>query len=136
MKLAAIVLNEEGLKIANTVGLQLGEIDIFMPEDLAEKFPQYSRYDSLKECVGGLFRLYEGLIFVMAAGIVVRVVSPYLEGKYSDPAVVVVNRSGRYAISLLGGHSAHANELTRQVAGIIGAEAVITTALPEKVRDV
>ena len=64
----------------------------------------------------------------MAAGIVVRSIAPYLKGKDTDPAVVVVDEAGRFAISLLSGHLGGANELARGVAKILGGTAVITTA--------
>ena len=52
----------------------------------------------------------------MAAGIVVRSIAPYLQGKDPDPAVVVVDEAGQFAVSLLSGHLGGANELARQVA--------------------
>ena len=64
----------------------------------------------------------------MAAGIVVRGIAPYLQGKESDPAVVVVDEAGQFAISLLSGHLGGANELARRVAKVLGGTAVITTA--------
>ena len=70
----------------------------------------------------------ENLVCIMAAGIVVRGIAPYLKGKDSDPAVVVVDEAGRFAISLLSGHLGGANELARQVARILGGAPVITTA--------
>ena len=63
----------------------------------------------------------------MAAGIVVRGISPYLQGKDTDPAVVVVDEAGRFAVSLLSGHLGGANELPG-VATVLGGTAVITTA--------
>ncbi len=70
----------------------------------------------------------DALIFVGAAGIAVRAVAPLVEHKTRDPAVVVVDESGRWAISLLSGHLGGANDLAGTVAEICGGEAVITTA--------
>lgn len=71
---------------------------------------------------------YSALIFIMAAGIVVRVIAPLLKSKWSDPAVVVVDEKGKFAISLAGGHWGTANSLAREVADVLGALPVVTTA--------
>ena len=55
-------------------------------------------------------------------------VAPHVVSKLSDPAVVVIDESGKFAISLLSGHIGKANALTEKIAEIIGAEPVITTA--------
>lgn len=77
--------------------------------------------------LGELFRAGRPLVCVMALGIVVRIVGPLLGDKKTDPPVVVVDEAGRFAVSVLGGH-AGANELANEVARIIGAVPVITTA--------
>lgn len=64
----------------------------------------------------------------MAAGIVVRTLAPMLADKRKDPAVVVCDERGRFAVSLLSGHLGGGNALAEQVAGILGGRAVITTA--------
>ena len=64
----------------------------------------------------------------MATGIVVRTLAPLLKDKRSDPAVVVCDEQGDYAVSLLSGHLGGGNTLARQVAAITGGQAVITTA--------
>jgi len=65
-------------------------------------------------------------VAVFATGIVVRDIAPYIQNKWKDPAVVVVDSNLNFAISLLGGHHG-ANDLVRKIAEI-GAVPVITTA--------
>lgn len=68
------------------------------------------------------------LIFVMASGIVVRTIAPLIKDKRTDPAIVVLDEKGRFAVSLLSGHLGGANEITKRIADFLGAEAVITTS--------
>jgi cobalt-precorrin 5A hydrolase len=77
---------------------------------------------------GELFEKYKHIVFIMAAGIAVRCIAPYIRHKSTDPAVVVVDEQGKFAISLLSGHLGGANEVAEKIAGATGAIPVITTA--------
>ena len=64
----------------------------------------------------------------MSTGIVVRVIADHIQHKTTDPAVVVIDDRGTFAIPLLSGHLGGANELAQSVAGLISGIPVITTA--------
>ncbi len=70
----------------------------------------------------------DGFVLFLATGAAVRIVAPLLADKRTDPAVVCVDEAGRFAVALCGGHAGGANRLARQVAGVLGAEPVVTTA--------
>ncbi|MHB8184988.1 MAG: precorrin-3B C(17)-methyltransferase [Dermatophilaceae bacterium] len=76
------------------------------------------------------FAQYDAVVAVMAAGAVVRILAPLIAAgqKSSDPAILVIDEAGRVVIPILGGHAAGANRLATQLAEILGADAVITTA--------
>jgi len=116
VKVAIIAITEKGKKTAQELAVSLGESKVyFLPR-------------SLKSVVKKIFDQYEGLIFIMALGIVIRIIAPLIKNKYVDPAVVVVDESKRFAISALSGHEGGANQLAIQVASILDADPVITTA--------
>lgn len=84
--------------------------------------------ESIREWTGRRFEDSDAIVFIGACGIAVRSVAPFVKSKKLDPAVVVVDEQGKFAISLLSGHIGGANELTDEIADIIHATPVVTTA--------
>jgi len=70
----------------------------------------------------------DGIVCFLATGATVRLIAPLLDGKETDPGVVCVDEAGRFAVALVGGHAGGANALAARVAGVLGAEPVVTTA--------
>ncbi|MCL1970805.1 MAG: cobalt-precorrin 5A hydrolase [Candidatus Bathyarchaeota archaeon] len=70
----------------------------------------------------------DAIVAVMATGIIIRTVAPFIESKFSDPAIIGVDTTGKFVISLLSGHYGGANDLTKIISKGIGATPVITTA--------
>ena len=77
--------------------------------------------------VGRQWNKFDAFIFIGAMGICVRTIAPYIKDKHEDPAVVCVDSLGLNAVSVLSGHIGGANDLTHEVAALIGARKVITT---------
>ena len=88
----------------------------------------FTLYDLKNTDIQILFKNYDGIIFVCACGIAVRMIAPYVKSKVTDPAVIVVDEQGKFVISLLSGHLGGANALTKKIAESIGAIPVVTTA--------
>ena len=82
----------------------------------------------LRPVLARLFKQYRRLVLFMPVGAAVRLLAPSLKHKHYDPAVVCVDDAGKYAVSLLSGHVGGADALAFQVASILGAEPVITSA--------
>lgn len=124
MKKTAIILTSElGLKIASVIKKEFIGTDIYSRVEN----PEIIHITSISECVKEIFNKYEYLVFIGAMGICVRSIASFIKDKYTDPAVINIDTTGRYAISVLSGHVGGANELTEKIARTIGAEAVITT---------
>lgn len=85
-------------------------------------------FESLKPHIERIMREYDQVLFIMAIGIVVRMIAPYIEHKSKDPAIVVMDEAGYHTISLLSGHLGGANEWTQTIALAIDSDPVITTA--------
>lgn len=114
-----------GARLAGALGA-----DLHVPEALAPGAPAGARPFPLpmKAALAPLFPAYRGHVFVMAIGAVVRLVAPLLADKRTDPAVVCVDEAGRWAVPVLSGHLGGANDLAREVACLLGGQAVVTTA--------
>ncbi|MFD0066237.1 precorrin-3B C(17)-methyltransferase [Streptomyces sp. NPDC056690] len=97
---------------------------------LASAWPSRTRvYEgSVGDAVRRAFTECEQVVCFLATGAVVRLVAPLLRDKHVDPGVVCVDEAGRFAVSLLGGHEGGANALAREVAAVLEAEPVVTTA--------
>lgn len=133
MKIAVISLSNEGARIAGRLAGQWEACEVFLHAGVTE-MPQARRFERLVELTREVFPLVEGLVYVAPAGAVVRALAPCLRHKAVDPAVVVVDAGGRWAVSLLSGHEGGANELALAVANILGAEPVVSTTT-EAVKD-
>lgn len=129
---AIIAITKNGVKIAKQLHQDLADSDLYYPNKFAnddEKEKNIFLYDNeLREVISKIYNKYQGIIMFMATGAVVRLIAPYLTDKKTDPAIVVVDGMGNYAISLLSGHIGGGNYLTKEVARIINAKPVITTA--------
>jgi precorrin-4 C11-methyltransferase len=109
MKIAVIQISETGRHVAYFIQQELGA-------QLIER-----------TAVGAHWKDYDAFVFVGAMGICVRTIAPYIEDKHTDPAVVCVDSFGKHVISVLSGHVGGANDLTKQIAGILGVDPIITT---------
>ena len=127
MKVAIIAVTNAGALLSDQLACRLEDntaVYVKAGRNLSNQFV----FDSLKSLVSETFYKYDGFVFIMAAGIAVRMIAPYVSDKRLDPAIVVMDDQGQHAISILAGHIGGGNELTQRVSEAVGAKAVITTA--------
>lgn len=126
-----IAFTERGTQTALAIVQLLAEhgcqVETFAPERLARRSGLQAAGSFGAWCEEAFSR-FDALVFVGATGIAVRGIAPHLAGKDKDPAVVVVDEGGRFAIPLLSGHIGGANQLAKRIAQGLGATAVVTTA--------
>ena len=139
MRVAIIQISEEGKHIARLLLSQIfaqkdeGEMKEQREQSQVQLSSAESRLNSnevqiiSRANVGKRWKDFDAFVFIGAMGICVRTIAPYIKDKHKDPAVVCVDSMGLNAISVLSGHIGGANNLTRDIAAMIGAHEVITT---------
>lgn len=124
MKIACLSFSERGKKL----GEKIKELSINDDKYIVHHFSNREIEGGIRSLMVYLAMEYDGLVFISATGIAVRLMNPYIIDKTVDPAVVVVDDMGNFSISLLSGHIGGGNELAKWIGDIIGATPVITTA--------
>lgn len=105
--------------------------------DLGEKLKDFLKADhynkritafNVKTILKENWQTAEAFIFISSTGIAVRMIKDFIKTKDQDPAIIVIDDTGKNVISLLSGHLGGANDLTRTLAEFLGANPVITTS--------
>ena len=150
MKISIISFSRSGYRIGEMLSWFLGEggheVEAFTKSKYTKKILDESQVEaddkafrnvkefakpidsSLRDWTGRRFAQSDAIIFIGACGIAVRSIAPFVSSKKTDPAVVVIDEQGKFAISLLSGHIGGANELTEEISNLLHATPVITTA--------
>ena len=150
MKISIISFSRSGYRIGEMLSWFLGEggheVEAFTKSKYTKKILDESQVQaddkafrnvkefakpidsSLRDWTGRRFAESDAIIFIGACGIAVRSIAPFVSSKKTDPAVVVIDEQGKFAISLLSGHIGGANELTEEISNLLHATPVITTA--------
>jgi cobalt-precorrin 5A hydrolase / precorrin-3B C17-methyltransferase len=101
---------------------------LWIPESLNCTGDSQPYSGSLKTHLASIWHQHKAFVFCLSAGAVVRLIAPLLEDKSSDPAVIVIDQNGRFAISLCSTHQGSADELAQLIAHQIDATPIITSA--------
>lgn len=131
MRIATVAITKRGTGLGQILCDGIPNLDLYVSRRYAAHAGSVHRcFDpaELKSLIATLWKEYDGLVLIMATGIVVRMIAPLLESKSSDPAVLVMDDAGRHAISFLSGHLGGGNDLAERCALASGAIPVITTA--------
>lgn len=130
-----VVISRSGAQLAEKLAPALtGRVSLHIAERYAELAPGTCAVSvqsfplPLRPVIGELFTRYSRLVLFMPVGAAVRLLAPLLQHKHHDPAVVCVDDGGRFVVSLLSGHIGGADKLAEEVANILGATPVITSA--------
>lgn len=83
---------------------------------------------AFRDEIAALFADFDQVVFFVSLGAVVRLIAPHLKSKDEDPGVLVVDDAAQFVIPVLSGHVGGANAMAEQVASLLGATPVLTTA--------
>lgn len=123
-----IAVTRRGARLGGQLLSSLPNSELYVPKKFSAESGSHGFEESVGEVIRREFGRSRDLVLIMATGIAVRSLASEMKGKYKDPAVVVVDESGRFVISLLSGHLGGANALAETMASSIGAQPVITTS--------
>lgn len=134
MRVAVVSITRHGIALAGRIVAALPGAQLFAPEkfrveaESAAAGAAHCYQGKVGDQVPALFANFDGIVAIVSLGAVVRLIAPHLQGKETDPAVVVVDEAGRFVIPVLSGHLGGANSLAGHLATALGATAVLTTA--------
>ncbi|AEJ39563.1 cobalamin (vitamin B12) biosynthesis CbiG protein [Sulfobacillus acidophilus TPY] len=127
-----MAITKHGVDIARQIQIGYPLVDVYYPAKLArgdeEALGIQVYQGSVVQQIPRLFPAYQGLIGIVSLGAMVRLIAPWIKDKRTDPAVVVIDDRARHVISVLSGHLGGANQLARDIARVLHATPVITTA--------
>ena len=132
-RIAIVAVSRPGAALARRLATSLTDAALYLERRTAgvpsDDEGNTELYDlPLRPVIQDLFARHRALVVLLPVGATVRLLAPVLGSKRQDPAVVCVDDAGRYAVSLLSGHVGGADALAKQVAGAIGAQAIVTSA--------
>lgn len=132
-KWAIVTLSQDGMVLAQRIleHLEDKKCQLYTKEKYANETATIITTD-ITTFMGSLMNEYQMICCIMATGIVVRAIAPYLQHKSSDPGILVMDTKGEFVISLLSGHLGGANDAARLLAERLKAQAVITTGTDVK----
>ncbi|RDJ32120.1 MAG: precorrin-3B C(17)-methyltransferase [Crenarchaeota archaeon] len=128
-KISIIAITKNGIKTSLKLKETFPNWEAYAPSKFSDNNPKINWFlESTTEKIEKLFKNNEAIICLFSLGAVIRLISPHLKDKKTDPAVIVIDDQSNFVISALSGHIGGANKLTEDIARKIGATPVITTA--------
>tara|TARA_B100001750_G_scaffold65730_1_gene52227 strand:- start:566 stop:1621 length:1056 start_codon:yes stop_codon:yes gene_type:complete len=128
-RIAILAITKNGIKIAKELKEKFSSWKVFAPYKFSDNDKNVNWYtDSTSTKIVELFKSNDALVCLFSLGAVVRLISPHLKDKKTDPAVIVIDDKAQFVISTLSGHLGGANQLTTNIADQLNAMPIITTA--------
>ena len=135
-KVAILAITKHGIKTGLRILEAFPKWELYAPAKFAKMYDDDTRIawysDPTSAKIAALFAQKDGMVCIFSLGATIRLVAPHLRDKKTDPAIIVIDEMANFVISVLSGHIGGANSMTRDIAGVLGAQEVITTAADVK----
>lgn len=129
MTVSIISFTGNGIELSKRLAKKIEECTLFTKCSTAEKTAEVLIVkESIGDWAGKQMRNGAALVFIGACGIAVRAIAPHITDKLQDSPVLVIDEKGQHVIPILAGHVGGANALAVQLAGLLDAVPIITTA--------
>jgi cobalt-precorrin 5A hydrolase len=128
-RVSVLAITKNGIKIGLTLKELFPSWKIYAPIKFSDDNSKINWYSEASgDKIAELFKTNEALICLFSLGAVIRLISPYIKDKKTDPAVIVIDDKTTFVISVLSGHLGGANKLSEEIAEKLNATPVVTTA--------
>ena len=132
-RVALVAITKHGAEQVANIAPRLPQADVVIADKFAAMIaglpnPVNPYNGALSAQMAALFEHYDQIVFFVSLGAVVRLIAPHLKSKDEDPGVLVVDDAAQFVIPVLSGHVGGANACAEQLAALLGATPVLTTA--------
>jgi len=133
VRVVLVAITKHGAQQTADLARQMPEASVCVAEKFASLMvdlpnPIHAYSGAFRDEIATLFTNFDQVVFFVSLGAVVRLIAPHLKTKDEDPGVLVVDDAAQFVIPVLSGHVGGANAMAEQVAAMLGATAVLTTA--------
>ena len=132
-RVVLVAITRHGAQQTAGLARQLPEASVCVADKFAPLMaglpnPVRAYAGAFRDEIAALFADFDQVVFFVSLGAVVRLIAPHLKSKDEDPGVLVVDDAAQFVIPVLSGHVGGANAMAEQVAALLGATPVLTTA--------
>lgn len=133
LRVVLVAITKHGAQQAADLARQLPQASVCVADKFAPLMaglpnPVRAYGGAFRDEIATLFADFDQVVFFVSLGAVVRLIAPHLKSKDEDPGVVVVDDAAQFVIPVLSGHVGGANAMAEELAALLGATAVLTTA--------
>jgi len=133
IRVVLVAITKHGAQQTADLARQMPEASVCVADKFAALMqglpnPVRAYSGAFRDEIATLFADFDQVVFFVSLGAVVRLIAPHLKSKDEDPGVLVVDDAAQFVIPVLSGHVGGANAMAEEVAALLGATPVLTTA--------